>query len=179
MAAVSGLEGARRVVVKATKAPLANSGQDAQTAIDLRRGRFPMLQTYMSSHPGSGEELAYLANALVAGCSIQGRAFTPVEARDAAMATANLGFESHRAESLVTAFQAGWSVLHRDVSVHAAKRLMGVIAKLHCTDRDIHADLQSLRRTLRVAVRDDKPWTARAALEAILMLDAPCWAATT
>jgi hypothetical protein len=38
-------------------------------------------------------ELAYLANALVAGCSFQQRAFTLTEASDAAVAICNLGLE--------------------------------------------------------------------------------------
>src|SRR5262249_32223996 len=40
------------------------------------------------------EELAYLANTLLAGCSIQERPFTEREASDAAMAICNLGLEN-------------------------------------------------------------------------------------
>jgi hypothetical protein len=40
------------------------------------------------------EELAYLTNAILAGCSIQARAFTVQEASDAAAAVCNLGLEN-------------------------------------------------------------------------------------
>jgi hypothetical protein len=40
------------------------------------------------------QELAYLANTLMAGCSIQGRPFTAQEASDAAVAVCNLGLEN-------------------------------------------------------------------------------------
>ena len=36
-------------------------------------------------------ELAFLANAFLAACSVQGRPLTPAEASDAAAATCNLG----------------------------------------------------------------------------------------
>src|SRR6185436_13580254 len=39
-------------------------------------------------------ELGYLANTLVSGCSLQGRAFTPQEASDAVLAACNLGLEN-------------------------------------------------------------------------------------
>jgi hypothetical protein len=40
-----------------------------------------------------GRELAFLANALLAGCSVQSRPFTPREASDAAASICNLGLE--------------------------------------------------------------------------------------
>ena len=40
------------------------------------------------------QELAYLANTIVAGCSIQARPFTAQEASDAAVAVCNLGLEN-------------------------------------------------------------------------------------
>ena len=86
-------------------------------------------------------ELAFLANTLAAGSSVQSRPFTPQEASDAAACICNLGLESwpargpgaasKRASSqreldtgmppdaflvnhdLVTAFEVGWSVLYR------------------------------------------------------------------
>src|SRR4029077_20859913 len=39
------------------------------------------------------QELAYLANTILAGCSIQARPFTALEASDAAVAVCNLGLE--------------------------------------------------------------------------------------
>jgi hypothetical protein len=40
------------------------------------------------------EEFAFLANAILAGCSIQARSLTPQEASDAAGAVCNLGLEN-------------------------------------------------------------------------------------
>src|SRR5260370_6593421 len=93
-------------------------------------------------------ELAFLANTLLAGCSVQSRPFTPQEASDAAACICNLGLEhwparwpgatpqdasSPRgldtamppdaflvAHHLVTAFEVGWAVLYKDVSLFLA-----------------------------------------------------------
>src|SRR5207237_9629511 len=46
------------------------------------------------AHSTRLEELAYLANTLVAGCSLQDRPFTEREAADAAVAVCNLGLEN-------------------------------------------------------------------------------------
>ena len=55
-------------------------------------------RTCWSHDPGAHsrrmEELGYLANALMAGCSIQSRPFTAPEAWDAAIAVCNLGLEN-------------------------------------------------------------------------------------
>ena len=105
-------------------------------------------------------ELAFLANALLTGCSVQSRQFTPQEASDAAASICNLGLEYWPAPNtvpadsflidhdLVTAFEAGWSVLHQDVSVAVAQQLIAMLEDLHCVDPDIQRGLVSLRRTL-------------------------------
>ena len=147
---------------------------------DAERSRVALIQDYVASHPASAPDLAYLANAIVAGCSIQARPFTPHEASEAAAAICNLGLENwppHWHEmDLVTAFQVGWTVLHRDVSIYAAERLIEVIAGLKCGDRDIQLRLHGLRRQLMEGVRDAAPWRARNHLDVIVMLDAPSWA---
>jgi len=156
-------------------------------------------------------ELAFLANALVAGCSVQSRPFTPREASDAAARICNLGLEywparwpsvtsqdasSARAHDtaavaalhafppdsflidhdLVTAFEVGWSVLHRDVSLFVAQQLISTLDGLHCVDRDIRRGLAALRRAL-VEQRDaGTPWLARGAADALAMLDVTAWA---
>ena len=134
-----------------------------------------------ASHPASAQELTYLANAIVAGCSIQGRAFTAQEAGDGAVAICNLGLENwppHWSDpDLVTAFQVGWTVLHRDVGMYVAQHLIDVLAGIRCSDRDIQLRLNELRRELIRGVRNRKPWRARDALDVILTLDAPSWAA--
>jgi Family of unknown function (DUF6178) len=148
---------------------------------ESERSRVALIQDYVASHPASAPHLAYLANAIVAGCSIQARPFTPHEASEAAAAICNLGLENwppHWHEmDLVTAFQVGWTVLHRDVSIYAAERLIEVIAGLRCGDRDIQLRLHGLRRRLIESVRDAAPWRARNHLDVIVMLDAPSWAA--
>ena len=143
--------------------------------------RLALIQDYVASHPASMEELAYLANAIIAGCSIQARPFAPQEASNAAVAICNLGLEAWPRHwndcDLVAAFQVGWTVLHRDVSMFAAERLIAVMAEIRCDDRSIQMRLHGLRRELVQSVRDATPWRARTALDVIVMLDAPCWAA--
>jgi Family of unknown function (DUF6178) len=150
-------------------------------AADGQTSGLALIRAYVASDPMCGEELAYLANTIVAGCSIQGRPFTAREASDGAVAVCNLGLEnwpSHWSDrDLVTAFQVGWTILHRDVCMYAARCLIDVLAGIHCTDRDIQLRLDGLRRELVQRVRDREPWRARTALDVIIMLDAPSWAA--
>jgi len=151
------------------------------TSTEGEPSRLASIQAYVESHAASAEELAYLANTIIAGCSIQGRPFTKREASDAAVAICNLGLENWparwRDRDLVTAFQVGWMLLHRDVCMFVAERLIDVIADIRCTDRDIQLQLHALRRELTHHVRDRAPWRARQALDVIVMLDAPAWAA--
>jgi hypothetical protein len=148
---------------------------------DPRTVRLAALHRYLASHAAGEEEIAYVANTLLAGCVIQGRAFTPQEAFDAATAIANLGLENWPDQwvpaGLIAVFQVGWTVLHRDVCLFTARRLINVIADLHCIDRDIQLRLNGLRRDLIQHLRDRAPWRARDALDVIVMLDAACWAA--
>jgi hypothetical protein len=129
-------------------------------------------------------ELAFLANALLAGCSVQSRPFTPQEASDAAASVCNLGLEQWPDtvrdswlidHDLVTAFETGWSVLYEDVSLFAAQQLIATLGDLHVVDRDIQRGLVALRRKL-VKERDaGTPWRAREAAEALAMLDMTAW----
>lgn len=139
-----------------------------------------LLRAHLSLHGSGGEELAFLANALAAGCTIQGRAFTPREGADGAAATCNLGLEnwpsSWSEPDLITAFQVGWAVLHRDVGLSAAQRLIDVLGDIRCSDREIQLRLDGLRRDLTSAVAGREPWRARPAMDALLMLDAAAWA---
>ena len=150
-------------------------------AADQQTPRLSWIEVHVASHPASEQELAYLANAIVAGCSIQGRPFTAQEAGDGAVATCNLGLENwppHWSDpDLVTAFQVGWTVLHRDAGMYVAQHLIEVLAGIRCSDRDIQLRLDGLRRELIRGVRNRKPWRARDALDVILTLDAPSWAA--
>ena len=133
-----------------------------------------------------GRELAFLANTLLAGCSVQSRPFTPQEASDAAACICNLGLEYTPARpdsflidhDLVTAFEVGWSVLYQEVSLFTAEQLITTLTgldDLRCADRDIRRGLTALRRAL-VEQRDaGTPWRARGAAEILAMLDMTAW----
>ena len=125
-----------------------------------------------------GRELAFLANTLLAGCSVQSRPFTPQEASDAAVAICNLGLEHRPANrpDLVMAFEAGWALLHERVSMFVADQLIVTLRGLRCIDAETRAGLNALRREL-VKQRDaGTPWRAREALDVLAILDVPSWA---
>jgi hypothetical protein len=149
------------------------------------------------------EEVAYLANTIVAGCSIQARSFTAQEASDAAVAVCNLGLENWPphwlpakacpgssvveagtalpddflvSHDLVSVFQVGWMVLHDDVSMYAAERLISVLTHLRCDDRETRAGLDALRVEMKKHWLAGAPWRARDALDVIAILDMPAWA---
>ncbi len=140
------------------------------------------------------EELAYLANTLMAGCAIQGRPFTAQEASDAAAALCNLGLENWPphwlpsnaeappasflvAQDLVSVFQVGWAVLYKEVCLYAAEQLTGVLTRVRCDDRETRAGLDALRIRVEKCLRAGAPWRARGALDVIATLDMPAWAA--
>jgi Family of unknown function (DUF6178) len=139
------------------------------------------------------EELAYLANALMAGCSIQARPFTAQEASDAAVAICNLGLENWPPHwlpanttalpisflvdhDLVGVFQVGWKVLHEDVGLYAAKQLIKVLDRLRCDDREIQLGLDALRIEMAKHWQAGVPWRARNALDVLAILDTLAWA---
>jgi hypothetical protein len=134
-----------------------------------------------------GRELAFLANTLLAGCSIQSRPFTPREASDAAAAICNLGLEHWPARDaappqsllvdrdLVSVFEAGWSTLHHEVGMFVADQLIATLNDLGGVDREVRLGLAALRRAL-VKQRDaGTPWRARDAAEILTMLDTTAW----
>ena len=160
-------------------------------------GRFASLRERMrfvqdhdsNAHARRGRELGFLANVLVAGCSLQARAFTTDEAADAAAAVCNLGLDAWPAQwptptdaflvdgDLTTLFQVGWAVLHDEVCLFSAHQLLGTLDALVCRDRDIQASLDDLRRTLAEQLVAGTPWQARDAIDALASLDLPAWAA--
>jgi len=140
------------------------------------------------------KELAYLANTLMAGCSILARPFSVQEASDAAIAVCNLGLENWPPHwlpakatalpdsflvdhDLVSVFQVGWKVLHVEVSMYAAEELIRVLTCLRCDDREIQTGLDALRIGMTRQWRAGTPWRARDALDVIAMLDMPAWTA--
>jgi hypothetical protein len=149
------------------------------------------------------QELAYLANTIMAGGSIQARPFAAQEASDAAVAVCNLGLENwprhwlmaktRRGSSvvdtgmalpddvlvghdLVSVFQVGWTVLHEDVCMYTAKRLIEVLTRLRIDDREIQAGLNALRIEMTKQWQAGTPWRARDLLDVIMILDMPAWA---
>jgi hypothetical protein len=140
------------------------------------------------------QEVAYLANAIATGCTIQSRPFAPQEAYDAAVATCNLGLErwpsrwsiaprqrsgdaSPAEPDLIAAFQVGWTVLYDDVCVHAADRLVAVVSRLRLRDFYIQRGLIDLRSALLRHLRMGAPWRASEAFDVLTSLDLPSWAA--
>jgi len=77
---------------------------------------------------------------------------------------------------LVTAFEAGWRLLHEEVSMFVAAQLIATLAELRGVDTDTQRDLYSLRRELERKRDAGTPWRARAALDVIAILDMPTWA---
>ena len=148
-----------------------------------------------------GRELAFLANTLVAGCSIQSRPFTPEEASEAAVSVCQLGLEYWPERwpepdtpkgmaaaglggtlpdtflldhDLVTAFETGWAVLHNEVCLYTADQLLEVLSSLRCGD-EIQEGVDTLRIELTRQRRSGSPWRARDALDVIAVLDVPAW----
>jgi hypothetical protein len=148
------------------------------------------------------QELAFLANTIMAGCSLQARPFTAREASDAAVAVCNLGLENwprhwllakSRGSSvgdagtalpddflighdLVSVFQVGWTVLHEDVCMYVAEQLIGVLTRLRHDDRETRAGLDALRIEMAKHWQVGAPWRARDWLDVIMILDMPAWA---
>jgi hypothetical protein len=131
-----------------------------------------------AAHARHTEELAYLANVLVAGCSLGGRRFRAVEAADAVLAVCNLGLEKRNADAsdLVGVFRAGWNVLYEEASLFVAGRLIATLDELRCSDAELRADARRLARTLRKQVDLGTPWRARESLDVVLRLDSQAWA---
>jgi len=143
------------------------------------------------AHARQLAELGYLANALMAGCSILSRPFAAPQAWDAAVAVCNLGLENWPSQwrarqtggadavesDLVAAFQVGWTVLHDEVCLRAAADLIGVLNGVRVADRETQAGLNSLRRELTRRVRTGMPWQAREAMDVLATLDMTAWTA--
>jgi hypothetical protein len=127
------------------------------------------------------QELAYLANVILAGCSVQARPFTARESSEAAAAICNLGLENWprhwpAAQDLIGVFQVGWTVLQDEVCMPAAGQLLTVLADVQCGDGETQAGIEALRVEMTKHWRAGTPWLAREALEVIAILDLPAWA---
>jgi hypothetical protein len=151
-------------------------------------------------HAIRNAELAYLANVIMAGLTIQARAITADEASNAAMAVCNLGLENWpahwlgaprrasdaglelpedflAAHDLVTVFRVGWTILYENVCMYAADTLIGTLTSFRGADDYVEAAIDDLRVTLIKHWRAGSPWQARDVLDVIAILDMPAWAA--
>jgi len=162
---------------------------------DPRATRLPLLKRLMAfvlhydetAYLTRSRELAFLANTLLAGSSVQSRPFTPQEASDAAACISNLGLECWELDTatppdaflldhdLVTAFEVGWSVLYQDVSLSVADELVSMLADLQGVAADTRPGLRALRRKLEEQREAGTPWLARDAADVLAMLDMTAW----
>ena len=174
------------VIVERPRALLEAAGENprAPKLPILRRLMEFLLHHDETAYLTRSRELAFLANTLLAGSSVQSRPFTPQEASDAAACTCNLGLECLASSlpdaflvdhDLVTAFETGWSVLYRDVSLFVADQLMSTAADLRCVDGDTRRGLRALRRELAKQREAGTPWLARDAADVLTMLDMTAW----
>jgi hypothetical protein len=159
-----------------------DSDPNAATHAHLRRLMAFVRDANETLYLARSRELAFLANVLVAGCSVQSRPFTPREASDAARSTCNLGLEWSQApdsflidHDLIAAFETGWSILHHEVSLFAAEQLIATLTDLHSVDRDLGIGLLALKRTLVTELNAGRPWRARDAAEILSMIDATAY----
>jgi hypothetical protein len=147
----------------------------------------PLMEHILASHPAAylarNQELTFLANALLAGCSVYTRPFTIQEAWDAAVGVCNLGLDrealpdAYLAEhDLITEFETGWHLLHKEVSLFVAERLLAALAEFRTVDDEVQQDLDRLRRELHRECAAGTPWRAYESLEVIAILDTPIWA---
>jgi hypothetical protein len=181
--AIAGLLTEAGLVPERPRALLEGTGPQTSRLARLRPLMEYVRDTDDNAYFARTREMAFLANTLIAGCSVQSRPFTAPEASDAVAAICNLGFEHWPTvpeaflvdHDLVMAFEVGWALLHEDVSMFVAKHLIVTLTDLRCVDTEIQDGLDALRREL-VKQRDaGTPWRARDGLEVLAMLDMPSW----
>ena len=197
--AVMGLLAEAGLVPQQPRALLADAQSDQPRHASIR----PLMEYVRATDDPAGlardRELAFLANTLMAGCSVQSRSFTIQEASDAVVGICNLGLEHWPARwpgagkrpattcvalpetflvdhDLVTAFEVGWAVLYQDVTLFVTDRLIVVLGELRCIDAEIQSGLNALQRELVKQRQAGTPWRAREALEVLAMLDLIGWA---
>jgi len=133
------------------------------------------------------DELGYLVNVLVAGCSHQGGRFRPAGAEEAVLAACNLGMQNWPwlpagigrdflvRHDLVTVFRVGWSLIHERVSMAVARALAKTLSEISSDDRWMQRQLEALTRALERHTGAGTPWRARGELEILAVLDQPAW----
>ena len=182
---------------------------EGNVAANERRSTLTEQMQFVSEHDEGAfarrnEELAYLANVLVSGCSFNSGQFSSADAQDAVVATCNLGLENWPRQwlgesstsnsgqaadrdlqlpqdfllrhDLVTVFSVGWTVLYEQVVVYVVRRLIEILSELSSDDSDLHDDLRDLCRRLHQSLSAGTPWHVRDHLDVIAILDTPSWA---
>jgi len=178
-------------VLAASQQPLLPAGEtDAPDRLAAIRTQLLYAREHSAAaYAQRSDELGYLANVLIAGCSFKSRRFRPVEATDAVLAVCNLGLENrpHAAgrvlptaflveQELVTVFRWGWSVLHERVCLDLARRLVRALADLRVDDLQVQHDLTQLRIRMAAQLQEGAPWRERDRLDVLAILDPPAWA---
>jgi hypothetical protein len=154
---------------------------DTDAASAQKNGVFTQAMRRLGAHAADlhgrrMQELAYLANVLAAGCSIEGRTLRPLEAARAAVATCNLGMEhllqdepsQDASASLLQRtsadklFRIGWRLLGQDVVLAAARAFENALVREARTEsnRERAKALEQGTRALRAAIAAGKPWTS-------------------
>ncbi len=143
----------------------------------VRRHLLRVQEKDAAAHARCTEELAYLANVLVSGCSFQSRRFRPVEAADAVLAVCNLGLESGAdAPSLVDCFREGWRILYEEVCLLTARRLAEALSTVACPDAVTERQARETAQRLRRDAAAGEPWRSGDEIEVVAILDSPAWA---
>ena len=152
--------------------------QTARLGEDTR----PIVMAYLRV---GDQPLAFLANVLISGCSIQSRPFTAAEAADAVTGICKLGRERWPAPSkanalladsnLVTEFEAGWAVLYRDVSLFVADQLVTILDGSQSADAELGRGLRTFRHVLVKQREAGTPWLARDTADVLAMIDMTAW----
>jgi hypothetical protein len=181
---------------RTTTTPAAAVRLESATALlpDARSGeaaRFARIRTLLlqarergpAVHARREEELGYLANVLIAGCSFQSRGFAAGEAARAALAACNLGLENWPAawapptpeQDLVAVFRVGWNIAYERVCLYTARHAAEVLADLHVGDAETARDVAELSRRLRAQASAGAPWRERDRLDVLAILDTLSW----
>jgi len=151
-------------------------------------GLQPLMEHLREQHPdvclARGQELAFVANALAAGCRLQSRSFTPREASEAAAATCSLGLRRQPAppgvdylvgHDLIGMFEDGWAALHHEVSLFVAEGLLAVLRDVRTGESETLSGLHGLQQSLETQLAAGTPWLARDGLDVLATLDTPAW----
>jgi hypothetical protein len=172
------------------RALLGSGAADAMVIAPLQPLMAHLHDANLAAYLARNQELSFLANAFLAGCSVYDRPLTIQEAWDAAVGTCNIGLEARIEREnvaalpdtflvehdLVAAFEDGCQLLFQDVSLLVCDRLIATLAEVRHLDSEVARDLDRLRRTLERHRAAGVPWRAQEALEAIAILDTPAWA---